>query len=87
MIARQRLRKRWERARYLGTGALAEATWTAVLGDERNLLPLCRRHHHRVTHGFDLVPWHKLPLIGEFATEYELVTELDRERRRFTSAR
>ena len=62
-----------------------QVTLTALLADERNLCDLCRRHHHRVTHGYDKLGLAQLPRgIADFAREFGIGWMLDRELRAFT---
>lgn len=77
VIPKQRIR-----ARGWGLGfELADA-----LADRRNLVALCRRHHHRITHGWDREPLGRvlaarITELREFARDYQLEPALDRELR------
>ena len=56
------------------------------MADERNLIALCRRHHHRITHGWDrdlLAPVlaEQLPDLITFAADYRIKGALDHELR------
>jgi hypothetical protein len=55
-----------------------------AIADGRNIIPLCERHHHRVTHGWDRdkLAHHitaRLPELRAFAVEYDLDAALDHE--------
>lgn len=57
-----------------------------AIKDRRNLVPLCRRHHHRITHGFDREAMaeqivERLPGLHAFAGEYGLDAALAHELR------
>lgn len=91
VIPKQRLKKAWRSARNYPPGSIAresplgKVTLTALLADERNLCDLCRRHHHRVTHGYDKLGLAQLPRgIADFAREFGIGWMLDRELRAFT---
>jgi hypothetical protein len=51
-----------------------------ILLDPRNLIPLCRRHHHLVTIGFIKVPvWAVDRDVWDFADEHGLRWSLERD--------
>jgi hypothetical protein len=60
----------------------------AAINDRRNLVPLCRRHHHRITHGFDRdamaeVLAERLDDLRAFASAYGVEAGLERELRNY----
>lgn len=57
-----------------------------ALGDQRNLVPLCHRHHHRIEQGWDRpllaeILRAKLPELVTFASEIGMLAGLERELR------
>lgn len=77
VISKQRIRNA------LGRGSVVAES---AVADERNLLPLCRTHHHLVTVGALHLREAELP--GEvfaFATDYGLVWSLERDLRYWES--
>lgn len=92
VIPKQRLRRAWERA--CGTvGRAGNATAnerlvlagiTRLLADRRNIIPLCGRHHHRITHGWDrdhllVTLAARMPALRRFAEAFGLENELELE--------
>lgn len=62
-----------------------------AIADPRNLVPLCDRHHHRITHGFDRdamreIIESKADELRDWAAAYSLTPALEHELRLYEIA-
>lgn len=83
-VARSALAIRQRRFEHLTAAErrLLETPLSTILDDQRNIVRLSRKMHHRAHNGFDRLKPDQLPRgIHDFAEEYALTSALDRELR------
>lgn len=85
VIPQQRIKQARKRALALDRASaepIATVPLSAVLADERNIVPLCRAHHHLITVGARHLQPDELPSeVYAFATDYGLGWSLERDLR------